>query len=279
MAPKITIAFDLYGTLLSTASISDELAKHFGSDKADHIATKWRQYQLEYTWRLTSMLTPASEGSTVPPVHYASFDKITRAALIHAVQEAGLHVPDAKADELMEAYNSLICFADVLPGLKALQERTAAGTADAYIFSNGTPSMLNASVVTSPTLKLFYPDASGEEARPLFSKLVSTDGAQVYKPHRDAYEHLMKEVGGSDGQAAGYKTQASVWVVSANPFDVVGARAAGLRAAWVDRAGTGWVDQLGEVVNEERKGKGNVKPTIVAKGVDDAVDKILKVGV
>ncbi|PSR82727.1 HAD-like domain-containing protein [Coniella lustricola] len=277
MAPKITIAFDLYGTLLSTSSIADDLAKHFGADKADAIATRWRQYQLEYTWRLTSMLAPASDGTSIaPPVHYTPFDKITRAALIHAVNEAGLHISDAKADELMQAYNSLICFADVLPGLKTLQERSAAGSAEAYIFSNGTPEMLNASVATSPTLKLFHPEASGEEARPLFAKLVSTDGAQVYKPHRDAYEHLLREV---TAARDGYKSQASVWVVSANPFDVVGARAAGLRAVWVDRGGNGWVDRLGEVVNEARGGKGDVKPTIVAKGVEDAVEKILKVGV
>lgn len=29
-----------------------------------------------------------------------------------------------------------------------------------------------------------------------------------------------------------------------NPFDITGARAAGLRAIWVDRSGSGWVDQL-----------------------------------
>jgi 2-haloacid dehalogenase len=49
------IAFDLYGTLLSTDSIANELAKHFGSDKAASLAALWRRYQLEYTWRLNSM--------------------------------------------------------------------------------------------------------------------------------------------------------------------------------------------------------------------------------
>lgn len=28
-----------------------------------------------------------------------------------------------------------------------------------------------------------------------------------------------------------------------NPFDVVGARNAGMQAIWVDRAGTGWIDR------------------------------------
>jgi hypothetical protein len=51
---KTVVAFDLYGTLLSTSSISKELAEHF-PDKADAIAGTWRTYQLEYTWRLNSM--------------------------------------------------------------------------------------------------------------------------------------------------------------------------------------------------------------------------------
>jgi 2-haloacid dehalogenase len=52
---KIIIAFDLYGTLLSTESIAKELATHFGDDKAQKVAALWRRYQLEYTWRLNSM--------------------------------------------------------------------------------------------------------------------------------------------------------------------------------------------------------------------------------
>lgn len=52
---NIVVAFDLYGTLLSTESIAKQLASHFGQDKANSIALVWRKYQLEYTWRLNSM--------------------------------------------------------------------------------------------------------------------------------------------------------------------------------------------------------------------------------
>jgi 2-haloacid dehalogenase len=52
---KVVLAFDLYGTLLSTASVAEALASHFGEDKAKSIAAVWRKYQLEYTWRLNSM--------------------------------------------------------------------------------------------------------------------------------------------------------------------------------------------------------------------------------
>lgn len=40
---EIVIAFDLYGTLLSTESIAKELATHFGDEKASEIAALWRR--------------------------------------------------------------------------------------------------------------------------------------------------------------------------------------------------------------------------------------------
>jgi 2-haloacid dehalogenase len=52
---KMVIAFDAYGTLLSTESIAKKLANHFGDEKAETLAVAWRKYQLEYTWRLNSM--------------------------------------------------------------------------------------------------------------------------------------------------------------------------------------------------------------------------------
>ena len=60
MPTTTIIAFDLYGTLLSTSSIAKELAVHFGQEKAASLAALWRRYQLEYTWRLNSMSSPIS---------------------------------------------------------------------------------------------------------------------------------------------------------------------------------------------------------------------------
>lgn len=59
MADKTVVAFDLYGTLLSTESIAKQLEKYFDSDTAHSISALWRRYQLEYTWRLNSMGKPA----------------------------------------------------------------------------------------------------------------------------------------------------------------------------------------------------------------------------
>lgn len=55
MSSKCVVAFDVYGTLLSTESIAKQLATHCGQEQASSIAANWRKYQLEYTWRLNSM--------------------------------------------------------------------------------------------------------------------------------------------------------------------------------------------------------------------------------
>jgi 2-haloacid dehalogenase len=52
---RTIIAFDLYGTLLSTDSVTGELAKLVGEEAAKELSTLWRRYQLEYTWRINSM--------------------------------------------------------------------------------------------------------------------------------------------------------------------------------------------------------------------------------
>lgn len=50
------IAFDFYGTLVSTESVSKLLSEMLGSqEKGTQLAASWRKYQLEYSWRLTAM--------------------------------------------------------------------------------------------------------------------------------------------------------------------------------------------------------------------------------
>ena len=68
MPTETIVAFDLYGTLLSTESIAKELAVHFGQEKAASLAALWRRYQLEYTWRLNSMSTPIYSFPSLLPL-------------------------------------------------------------------------------------------------------------------------------------------------------------------------------------------------------------------
>ncbi len=152
----------------------------------------------------------------------------------------------------MRSYDALRAFPEVPAALDLLASESgggaaAAAAADAYVFSNGTDAMVGNSVRSSP-------DLGPRAAAAGFRALVSVDGLRCYKPDPRAYAHLVETVGAGD-----------VWLVSANPFDVAGARAAGLRAAFVDRSGRGWVDRLDEAR----------APTVVVRGLDEAVRAIL----
>ncbi|KAE8450025.1 hypothetical protein EG329_007164 [Mollisiaceae sp. DMI_Dod_QoI] len=237
----IVIAFDLYGTLLSTESIAKQLATHFGDDKAGSIAALWRRFQLEYTWRMNSMGL------------YKPFSDITKASLQHALGEHSESLSDADISSLMKAYDSLSTFPEVESALKAVSSDPSI---DAYVFSNGTDAMVGSSVNQSPSLS---PHAS------VFKGLVTVQDVELFKPHPKVYHHLAEKVGKGHGDMEG------IWLVSGNPFDIVGARAVGMQAAWVNRAGGhhgkgGWTDKLGDLASGG--------PTLVVSGVDDAVKQI-----
>ncbi|KAL8924741.1 MAG: hypothetical protein Q9172_002559 [Xanthocarpia lactea] len=235
---KFVIAFDLYGTLLSTKSIAEELAKHFG-DKAVTIAATWRKYQLEYTWRLNSM------------AQYMPFSSVTQRSLHHALSENDISLPsEAAVASLMSAYDSLSIFPDVAPALESLVKSSSVTP---VVFSNGTQQMVGNSVHRSPDLSPYSN---------VFSDMVTVEEVRKFKPHPDVYYHLANKVGKSKGQMG------DIWLVSGNPFDIVGAKAVGMKACWVDREGQGWSDRLAE---------GNVGvPDFVGKDLGEIVEVILK---
>jgi 2-haloacid dehalogenase len=52
------------------------------------------------------------------------------------------------------------------------------------------------------------------------------DALRTFKPDPAVYEYLVAESG---------VPREKVWLISSNPFDVIGAKACGLRTAWVQR--------------------------------------------
>ncbi|ETN42359.1 haloacid dehalogenase, type II [Cyphellophora europaea CBS 101466] len=230
---QVLVAFDLYGTLLSTASVAKALAEHFGEDQANSIAQLWRRYQLEYTWRLNSMKK------------YEDFSEVTRKSLHHALAEHGVSLDDEQADELMKQYDNLSTFPDVEPALKKL---AANPNVNCVIFSNGTKSMVTNSVRSSDDLKPL-----GD----VFKDIVTVDFVRSFKPAPEVYKYLAQRT-----QKTG--AESSMWLVSGNPFDVCGARAVGMQAAWVDRQGNGWQDKLGG------------EPTAIVKSLEEVEAAIEK---
>lgn len=136
------------------------------------------------------------------------------------------------------------------PALKALKDEDGITP---VVFSNGTEDMLTGSVRSSPDL--------GPLAG-CFEAIVSVDKVECFKPDPRVYYHLAERL----GRGRTREEMGRMWLVSGNPFDVVGARAVGMQAVWVDRDGAGWTDGL--VVGETGR------PTAVVRGLGEVVEVV-----
>ncbi len=183
---------------------------------------------------------------------YEPFSSINRNSLQHALADSKLSLDDSSVESLMKAYDSLSTFPDVAPALKHLSQKEGITP---VVFSNGTNSMVTNSVKSSPGLG---PHAS------VFKDIITVEDIKRFKPAPELYYHLAEKM----GKPKTKEGMRSMWLVSGNPFDVVGARAMGMQAAWVDRAGNGWTDQLVQ---------GDLgRPTIIVGGLGEVVDGVLK---
>jgi 2-haloacid dehalogenase len=61
---------------------------------------------------------------------------------------------------------------------------------------------------------------------PLLEDVVSVDDLRTFKPNPEVYAYLARRT---------KRLPSETWLVSSNAWDVIGAKAAGLRAAWVKR--------------------------------------------
>lgn len=193
----LAIGFDVYGTLVDPLAIRERLAPLVGEGSADAVAATWRQKQVEYAFRRGLMR------------RYVDFDVCTRQALHYALAAHNHDLAPAEIDGLLVAYRALPAFADAAPGLDQLR----AGGHHLVAFSNGVEASVRALL-----------DHAGLLAR--LHGVVSVDDLHTFKPDPAVYRYLAERLN---------RTPAQAWLVSANPWDVLGAKAAGLHAAWLRR--------------------------------------------
>ncbi len=112
----------------------------------------------------------------------------------------------------MSAYDSLSIFPDVGPALESLADQAGIKP---VIFTNGTLEMVSKSVNHSPDLSPYSE---------IFKDIVTVEEVKKFKPHPEVYFHLATKMGKSKEQMG------EMWLVSGNPFDVVGAKAVGMKA-------------------------------------------------
>ena len=203
---SITLAFDVYGTLIDTHGVVIKLQELVG-DKAEEFSRVWREKQLEYSFRRGLMRS------------YETFAVCTGQALDYTCSYLDVSLTTNQKAALMAEYRDLPAFDDVKESLVRLK----ADGHSLYAFSNGTSDAVKTLLTAAGILDLF-------------DGVVSTDDRQTFKPNPDVYEHLLKTTAASAGDA---------WLISSNPFDVIGAVSYGLRSAWVQRSKNSIFDPWG----------------------------------
>lgn len=211
-----TVAFDVYGTLIDTHAVVARLSGWIG-DRAPGFSRVWRDKQLEYSFRRGLMR------------RYEDFSVCTRQALEYACDLLDLPLSEERKAELVELYRRLPPFDDVGEGLAALGNRGCR----MFAFSNGSRDAVESLLATAGI-------------RDRFDDVVSVEAVRSFKPDPAVYEHFLQQSRTEPGDA---------WLVSGNPFDVIGAISAGMRAAWVRRSPQAVFDPWG------------IEPTVTVTGL------------
>ena len=181
---------------------------------------------------------------------YVPFSDVTLSALKHALADSSVSLDQSAIASMIKAYDSLSTFPDATPALKALASEP---DIIPVVFSNGTQSMVSNSVHHSPGLAPFSN---------VLKRIVVVEEARRYKPAPEVYRLLADQMGKSVEQMG------DMWLVSGNPFDVVGARHVGMKAAWIDRAGNGWTDQ--QIQGE------NGRPSVIVSELGQVIEAVKK---
>jgi 2-haloacid dehalogenase len=190
------LAFDVYGTLIDPFHMEEHLRPAFGG-RAKEASEVWRSKQIEYSFRRALMKK------------YQNFDACTAQALRFVGNQFGVALDDETQSRLLEKYLQLPAYPDVSGGLSELQSRGFKIVA----CSNGTENAVRGLLERAGVLASF-------------SDIVSVDPLRTFKPDPAVYEHLVERT---------RCEKEKVWLISSNPFDAIGAKACGLRTAWVQR--------------------------------------------
>ena len=194
---SITLAFDVYGTLIDTHGVVSELQKMISS-KAEEFSRTWRDKQLEYSFRRGLMQ------------NYENFAVCTKNALDYTCSFYKVSLTEEQKNELLSIYRTLPAFNDVKEALTSMK----AANFRMFAFSNGSEDAVEALL-----------NAAG--IRDFFLGVVSVDDLKSFKPNPGVYSYFLRKSGASGDSA---------WLISSNPFDVIGAISAGMKGAWVQRS-------------------------------------------
>jgi 2-haloacid dehalogenase len=199
LAATRAVVFSGYGTVFDSIGAVLRALDVLG-EKADPLARLWQTKRFEYAW--LSTIT----GRRI------DLWEVTGEALDHALAATGFGRNPLLRARLMQGQLQAPPFPDIRPVLQALKRtrRRPVG-----LLSNASVTMLTAAVKAA-------------ELYPLFDALISAEQTGLFKPAPEVYALAPARFGVAPAEIA---------YVSAHPWDVAGATAAGLTAIWLNRDG------------------------------------------
>jgi 2-haloacid dehalogenase len=196
-----TLAFDAFGTILDLGSSHAQRLGDFLKSKGSEISAEelWKQ------WRYRQRIEQYQDNQFYSG-HYGYLDS-SRRALIYTLRASKLPFVDADICRIMDGWQELVPFRDAVAGLEYLRSKFKL-----VVLSNGERDFL-AHLVKN-------------RIRFDFDRVISVEDVGVFKPNPQVYRYAARVL-----QAE----PCELMMVSSNSFDVVGARASGYRAAYVNR--------------------------------------------
>lgn len=201
LATMKALTFDLFGTVLDLAgSLTPFIAKFLEAKGASVPAARfWEQ------WRYRQRIEQYQDN--IMMLGHSGYLETARRAFVYVVALNRIQASKEEVQKFMLAWQELSPFPEVAPGLEKLKSRFRL-----VALSNGEPHFLDHLVKNRIHWK--------------FDEVISVQVAGAFKPHPGVYLRAASILGLEPGECL---------MVSANSFDVMGARACGFRGAYVNR--------------------------------------------
>ncbi len=195
------LTFDVFGTVLDLGSSLRPFITKFLEGKGsgispDHFWQQWRARQRIEQYQDTIMM-----------LGHSGYLETARRAFVYTLRLNGVKSSNEEVENFMHAWQHLAPFPDVIPALERLKSRYKL-----VVLSNGDPHFLDHLVRN----RIMWD----------FENVISATTVGAFKPHPGVYRRAAAILGLEVGQCM---------MVSANSFDVVGARACGFKGALVNR--------------------------------------------
>ena len=195
-----TCMFDLYGTVVDmqgglTRAVTPWLKAKGWTGEPSRLVTWWRRTHFE-----NSMIDALLGREHIP------YREIGHISLGYTLERAGVPHTREEVRHLVSEIERLRPFPDVVEALQRLRKKYRL-----VVLSNGDPDMLEA---IKPHLGF------------AFDRMISVAEAGAFKPHAATYRKAAEMLSARPHE---------ILFVANHAFDCVGAKAAGLRSAFIDR--------------------------------------------